>query len=88
LPKVRSAKTAPELAGKIDRELFNQLLTVISSGFPPLFILIIHGNGNEARVEHFWLCGPCSSEYEFVFEPDGSVSLKHRPGARSALGAA
>jgi hypothetical protein len=47
-------------------------------------VRIIHGNGDEARLEHFWLCGLCSSEYEFVFEPDGSVGLKRRPDARSA----
>jgi len=51
-------------------------------------VRIIHGNGDEARLEHFWLCGPCSSKYEFVFEPDGPVSLKHRRGERSALAAA
>ena len=50
-------------------------------------VRIIHGNGDEARVD-VWLCGLCSSEYEFVFEPDGSVSLKRRPGERSALAAA
>jgi hypothetical protein len=51
-------------------------------------VRIIHGNGDEARLEHFWLCGLCSSEYEFVFELDGSVGLKHRPGGRSAPAAA
>ena len=51
-------------------------------------VRMIHGNGDKARLEHFWLCGPCSSEYDFVFGPDGSVSLKHRPGERSALAAA
>jgi len=51
-------------------------------------VRIVHGNGDEARLEHFWLCGSCNSEYEFVFDPDGSVSLKHRPGERSALVAA
>jgi hypothetical protein len=44
----------------------------------------VQGDGDEERLEHFWLCGPCSDAYDFVFEPDGSVSLKHRPDARSA----
>jgi hypothetical protein len=51
-------------------------------------VRIIHGRGNEARLEHFWLCGPCSGEYDFVFETDGSVSLEHRPAEHPALTAA
>jgi hypothetical protein len=41
-------------------------------------VRIVHCDGGEARLEHFWLCGPCSSAFEFVFESDGSVGLKHR----------
>jgi hypothetical protein len=44
--------------------------------------------GGEARLEHFWLCGPCSSAFEFVFESDGSVSLKHRHDGQTAMTAA
>jgi hypothetical protein len=51
-------------------------------------VRIVHGDGDEARLEHFWLCGPCSDAYEFVFEPDGSVSLKRRHEDRSAIPAA
>jgi hypothetical protein len=51
-------------------------------------VRIIHGDGNEARLEHFWLCGPCSVAYEFVFEADGSVSLIRRHRERSAITAA
>lgn len=51
-------------------------------------VRIIHGKGDQARLEHFWLCGPCSSEYDFVFEPDGSVRLQRRPVEQSALTAA
>jgi hypothetical protein len=48
-------------------------------------VRIVHGEGDEARLEHFWLCGPCSDAFEFVFEPDGSVNLKHRHGGQSAI---
>jgi hypothetical protein len=48
-------------------------------------VRIVHGEGDEARLEHFWLCGPCSDTFEFVFEPDGSVNLKHRHGGQSAI---
>ena len=39
-------------------------------------------------MEHFWLCGPCSSAFEFVFESDGSVGLKHRHDEQAAMTAA
>jgi hypothetical protein len=50
-------------------------------------VRIVHGEGDGARLEHFWLCGPCSLIYEFVFDGDGLVSLKERHGARLARGA-
>jgi hypothetical protein len=48
-------------------------------------VRIVRSDGNEARLEHFWLCGPCSDAYEFVFDPGGSVNLKHRHGGQSAI---
>jgi hypothetical protein len=51
-------------------------------------VRIVHDNGDEERLEHFWLCGPCSDAYEFVFEPDGLVSLKQRQVERPAVSAA
>ena len=47
-------------------------------------VRIVHGDGDGARLEHFWLCGPCSLAYDFVFGSDGSVGLKAR-GAQSAM---
>jgi hypothetical protein len=41
-------------------------------------VRIVHGDGDDARPEHFWLCGRCSRMYEFVFASDGSVGLKLR----------
>lgn len=51
-------------------------------------VRIIHEHGDDARPEHFWLCGPCSMSFEFVFGPDGSVSLRNRHDARSVMPAA
>ena len=35
--------------------------------------------GAEVQVEHFWLCGSCHQEYDFLFAKDGRVSLAPRP---------
>jgi hypothetical protein len=51
-------------------------------------VRIVHGEGDAARLEHFWLCGPCCRMYEFVFERDGSVSLKVRRDGGSTMIAA
>ena len=45
-------------------------------------VRIIHGDGDQMRPEHFWLCGHCSRFYEFVFAPDGSVGLNVRSGTK------
>lgn len=51
-------------------------------------VMMVHGEGDATRLEHFWLCGPCSRAYEFVFESDGSVSLNPRRDGRSEITAA
>jgi hypothetical protein len=38
-----------------------------------------HRNGGQIRVEHFWLCGVCHQDYDFLFAKDGRVSLTRRP---------
>jgi hypothetical protein len=35
--------------------------------------------GTEIRVEHFWLCGACHQDYDFLYGKDGRVSLAVRP---------
>ena len=35
--------------------------------------------GATVRVEHFWLCGECHVDYDFLFAKDGGVSLVSRP---------
>jgi hypothetical protein len=35
--------------------------------------------GAEVQVEHFWLCGACHQDYDFLFAKDGRVSLATRP---------
>ena len=34
--------------------------------------------GAQVLVEHFWLCGECHLDYDFLFANDGRVSLTHR----------
>jgi hypothetical protein len=41
-------------------------------------VRVVHGGGDEARLEHFWLCGHCSRIYGFVLPSDGPVGLKVR----------
>lgn len=41
-------------------------------------VRVVRDNGNQARLEHFWLCGQCSQSYDFAFSGDGLVSLKSR----------
>src|SRR6202522_648519 len=35
-------------------------------------------NGAQVQVEHFWLCGECHLDYDFLFAKDGHVSLARR----------
>ena len=35
--------------------------------------------GTEIKVEHFWLCGECHADYDFLFAKDGRVTLALRP---------
>lgn len=35
--------------------------------------------GSTVQVEHFWLCGECHAEYDFILAQDGRVSLISRP---------
>ena len=35
--------------------------------------------GAEVQVAHFWLCGECHIDYDFLFAKDGRVSLAPRP---------
>ena len=38
-----------------------------------------HRLGAQVKVEHFWLCGECHLDYDFLFAKDGHVSLTRRP---------
>jgi hypothetical protein len=38
-----------------------------------------HRIGAHVQVEHFWLCGDCYLDYDFLFAKDGRVSLTARP---------
>ena len=38
-----------------------------------------HRHGAQVQVEHFWLCGECHVDYDFLFANDGRVSLTPPP---------
>jgi hypothetical protein len=38
-----------------------------------------HRQGAQVKVEHFWLCGECHVDFDFLFAKDGHVSLARRP---------
>ncbi len=42
-------------------------------------VRVTRGSADDASVEHYWLCGTCYESFDFVFPPDGSVTL----GAKS-----
>jgi hypothetical protein len=41
--------------------------------------------GSDPSVEHYWLCGTCYGNFDFDFQPDGSVTLcpRRTPAALS-----
>lgn len=46
-------------------------------------VRIVHRDGEQTTVEHFWLCGACLEKYNFCFPADDQVSLIRRiEGAR------
>jgi hypothetical protein len=47
-------------------------------------VRVIRGKDEEASMEHYWLCGACYRIYDFVFPPDGTVTLGNRSHAEHA----
>jgi hypothetical protein len=41
-------------------------------------VRVIQSRDGEIAIEHFWLCGPCYTLYDFCFTPDGSAILEPR----------
>lgn len=41
-------------------------------------VRVIHGKGQNACVEHFWLCGSCYEKLDFGFPASGGVTLESR----------
>jgi hypothetical protein len=41
-------------------------------------VRVLRSRNGQLRVEHFWLCGPCYTVYDFVFSQEGTPSLKSR----------
>ena len=40
------------------------------------------------RLEHFWLCGPCSQTMSLLFDKDNVVTVMRKPNTRAAAAAA
>jgi len=40
------------------------------------------------KLEHFWLCGPCSQTMSLLFDKDNLVTVMRKPHVRAAAAAA
>lgn len=40
------------------------------------------------KLEHFWLCGPCSQNMSLLFDKDNGVTVKAKQRTRAAAAAA
>jgi hypothetical protein len=40
------------------------------------------------KLEHFWLCGPCSQKMSLMFDKDSGVSVIPKPQTRATAAAA
>lgn len=38
-------------------------------------VRVIRGKEDNLSVEHYWLCGLCYEDHDFLFSEDGAVSL-------------
>jgi len=47
-------------------------------------VRLITGKGEDEVIEHYWLCGPCNEEYNFVFPAEGGVALEAKPGGKQS----
>ena len=39
-------------------------------------VRVIRGKEEDLSVEHYWLCGLCYEDHDFVFSEDGAVSIE------------
>jgi len=46
-------------------------------------VRVIHGTGEDAAIEHFWLCGTCYETYDFAFPPTGGVAIEEKVRKRA-----
>jgi len=47
-------------------------------------VRLITGKGDEELIQHYWLCGPCDEEYDFVFPAEGGIALETKPRAKQS----
>ncbi len=53
---------------------------------PPAGGIHLLGKKPGHKVEHFWLCGPCSEQMTLAFQRGkGVITLPRSPGARAAV---
>lgn len=60
----------------------NQRLRYLREG---RVVRVIQHKGDELAIEHFWLCGPCYTLYDFRFSSDGHVGLSPRDQGHAYL---
>lgn len=50
-----------------------------ASGRPPVEDADQSGQPSPVRVEHFWLCGPCSAKLTLVYDREQGVLVRPKP---------
>ena len=55
-----------------------KIFMVESPSQPSLVETLPSGAKTPSRVEHFWLCGPCSSEMTLTYDRQHGVQVVHK----------
>jgi hypothetical protein len=71
---------------EISQPLTSQQTIELSNGGKVPFLIATRKPGR--KLEHFWLCGPCSQTMSLLFDKDSGVSVLPKPNIRAAAAAA
>jgi hypothetical protein len=71
--RVEVEATPPESLDRAEASNGNKSPFLIPSRKPPL------------KLEHFWLCGPCSQSMSLLFDKDSGLSVIPKLRARAAI---
>jgi len=41
-------------------------------------VRVVRGGEDKLSVEHYWLCGACLREYDFIFPEGGKIAIRRR----------